>query len=192
MRRLIVFLSGRLKRFARNDRAVAAVEFALVLPIMLTLYLGAVEVSAAISVDKRVAAVAGSLGDLVARKDSTISSTNIDDYFAAVRATMAPYSSDNVQQIVSCVSISSTGVAKIGWSVADNGATRHTVGSLYTLTSDFKDLALDGYVIVAEAQLAYKPMFGYVVDTTFNLYHKYYFLPRFGEDIALDGKTCRQ
>ena len=38
-------LRDRLTRLAGDERGVSAVEFALLLPVMLTLYLGGVEVS---------------------------------------------------------------------------------------------------------------------------------------------------
>jgi Flp pilus assembly protein TadG len=177
---------GPIRSFWRNTHAVAAVEFAGILPLMLTLYVGSVELVSAISVDKRVATVSGSLGDLVARTKTDISSSTIDDYFLAAKSTMAPYDSATVQQIVTCVHVKADGTAKVGWSVADNGATAHIRDSVYSLPADLKNLALDSYVIVSEAQMSYAPLFGLFFNTAFNLYHEYYFLPRFGEEIKLD------
>ena len=44
----------RLRRLASDQRGVSAVEFAMLLPLMLTLYLGGVEVSQGISIDRKV------------------------------------------------------------------------------------------------------------------------------------------
>ena len=41
-------------RFARDQRGVSAVEFALVAPLMITLYLGCVEISQGVGVDRKV------------------------------------------------------------------------------------------------------------------------------------------
>lgn len=176
-------------RFRHGSDAVAAVEFALILPVMLTLYVGSVELSSAISVDQRVATVSGSLGDLVARTDGTIFKSDVDDYFLAASATMAPYDDTNVQQIVTCVKLDADGNGKVKWSVAANGATKHGVNSDYTVPDELKSLAADGYVIVSEASMSYAPMFGYFFDTNFELYHEYFFLPRFGEEIVYDATS---
>ncbi len=176
-------------RFAANTQAVAAVEFAMILPVMLSLYIGSVEVSSAISVDKRVATVSGSLGDLVARADGSIAKSTIEDYFLAASATMAPYDGSNVQQIVTCVKVNSDGTTSVQWSVADNGATSHPDNSPYALPTDLANLALNGYVIVSEAKMSYAPLFGYFFNSSFNLYHEFYFLPRFGEAITYDPYT---
>lgn len=178
------------RRFARNTQAAAAVEFALILPILLTLYVGSVELSSAITVDKRVATVSGSLGDLVARSDDTIALSTLNDYFLAAAATMAPYSPADVRQIVSSVRVRSDGATRVMWSVGYNGATDHTDGASYDLPDDLKKLVTSnytttGYVIVAEAQLGFTPLFGYFFKDAFSLYHEFFFLPRFGDGISL-------
>ena len=56
-----------IRRLLRDKRGVSAVEFAMLLPLMVTLYLGGVEVSQAVAIDRKVTLVARSLGDLVAQ-----------------------------------------------------------------------------------------------------------------------------
>jgi Flp pilus assembly protein TadG len=56
-----------MRRLLRDKRGISAVEFAMLLPLMVTLYLGGVEVSQAVAVDRKVTLVARSLGDLVAQ-----------------------------------------------------------------------------------------------------------------------------
>ena len=59
-------LSGSLtSRFAADRSGVSAIEFAFILPLMLALYLGGIELGDAYSVKRKVTRVTSSLSDLV-------------------------------------------------------------------------------------------------------------------------------
>lgn len=60
-----------LARFLRDRRGVAATEFALIIPVMLVLYIGTVEVTEAVYTDRRVTLVARVAGDLIGRDPMT-------------------------------------------------------------------------------------------------------------------------
>jgi hypothetical protein len=60
---------GLLRRFRKDNRAVAATEFALLLPVMLTMYIGTVEITEAYYVDRRVTLLTRVAGDLIARPE---------------------------------------------------------------------------------------------------------------------------
>jgi Flp pilus assembly protein TadG len=51
-------------RLRRDRRGLAAVEFALVVPLMLVLFFGALEFSSGVAVDRKVTLVARTLSDL--------------------------------------------------------------------------------------------------------------------------------
>lgn len=181
----LLALAREIFRLARAREAVAAVEFALILPVMITLYLGSVELSSAITADNRVATVAGSVGDLVARSHQSISSGELNDYFAASANIMTPYSSAALKQVVSCLYVSKSGAVSIKWSQGYNGGTARTVNATYPLPAELIAMSKGKYVIVAEAQLAYNPIMGYVFNKPFQLYHEDFHLPRFGNFIEL-------
>src|SRR5690606_8831953 len=71
------------RRFLRDRQAVAAVEFALILPLLLTLYFGTVEAASLYSVDRRVATVASTMADLISRERGCISTEKLNSYFNA-------------------------------------------------------------------------------------------------------------
>ncbi len=102
---------GRARDFAvrwrKDKKGIAAVEFAFVVPIMMVMFIGAVELSQAITVDRRVTQVASSTADLVARKETSISNNEITDILRIGGFIMAPYSQSPLQVVMRNVSSSS-------------------------------------------------------------------------------------
>ncbi|OYX04897.1 MAG: hypothetical protein B7Z15_17290 [Rhizobiales bacterium 32-66-8] len=79
------------RRLRAAEAGVAAVEFALILPIMLLVYIGTVEASVLISMDRKIQSVSGAVGDLVARSRGEITSTLLNDYVKVAGGIMTPY-----------------------------------------------------------------------------------------------------
>ena len=189
-----VTLRRWLRRFRTAEHGVAAVEFALILPIMLMLYIGMVEGSTLISMDRKVQTVSGSVGDLVARSNGTIKGNTLNDYVKVAAGIMTPFSDDDLEQVVSQVHVDADGKATIDWSrryvgqvLQSSGA--HAAGSVYALPSEVVDI-LRGqgqqYVIVTECSADYVPLYGFAFDKAVNLYRENFFMPRFGERIVLN------
>ena len=183
-----------LRRFVAERAGVAAVEFALVVPIMLVVYLGTTEASALITMDRKVQSVAGAVGDLVARENGTISSVTLQDYFQASSGIMSPYTTTDIKQIVTSVQVKADGTTTVAWSreylngVMSVGTT-HLKDKPYSRAGDMAsmaDIAKGSYVIVSEASYSYKPLFGLVFDQAVNLYRESFYVPRFGEPIVLN------
>lgn len=177
--------ASRVKRFVRATEAVAVVEFALILPFMLVVYIGSEETSMVVSLDRRVSNVAGSLGDLVSRADATITTAELDDFFGAASLVLSPYDATTLKQVVTCVHLFSNNTTSIAWSQGFNGAVAHTVGAPYTLPSELTSIVGDTYVIISEAQISYLPLGGEIIKNPITLYKEYYYLPRFGALINL-------
>lgn len=187
---------GALRRLARSisqfraaQTGVAAVEFALILPIMLLVYVGMVEASALISVDRKVQSVSGAVGDLVARSEEQITGAELLDYVRAARGIMTPYPTDDLVQIVTQVYVDEDGVTSVDWSrryldgvLQASGA--HQQGDEYPrLPDDIITLAREEYVIVAESSILYRPLYGIVFDQAIDLYRENFYLPRFDDRI---------
>jgi Flp pilus assembly protein TadG len=80
-----------LDRFHRDNKGLAAVEFALLLPVMITLFFGVVEVSKLLNARAAVVNVASVTADLVAQK-STLTGSDISNVFGAAAAILYPNS----------------------------------------------------------------------------------------------------
>src|SRR5262245_25125894 len=103
------------RRLLRDKRGVSAVEFAMLLPLMVTLYLGGVEVSQAVAIDRKVTLISRSLGDLVAQA-TTVTNNDMTNILNATAAIIVPYQDSKLKIVVSSVAIDAAGVAKVAWS----------------------------------------------------------------------------
>ena len=184
------FISRCWKRLARAETGTAAVEFALILPIMLAVYLGTIEASTLITMDRKVQLVAGAVGDLVARAETTISASDMQDYFRAASGIMTPYASEDVLQVVTVVQVNDDGTTEVKWSrqYQDgdySASTPHAVGDPFTLPHEIIDVARGETVVAAEASYAYRPLMGLIIKTPVNLYRSNFFLPRFKRMVSI-------
>jgi Flp pilus assembly pilin Flp len=84
-------------KFSCNREGVAAIEFAMILPIMVMMFIGAVEMSQAVTVDRRVSQMASSTADLVARADKNITCSELHDILNASSWIMKPYKPNGVK-----------------------------------------------------------------------------------------------
>jgi Flp pilus assembly protein TadG len=173
-------ISRLAKRFIDDKRGMSAVEFALVLPLMMTLYLGSTEVSQAISANRKVTLVSRTVADLSSQV-STISNASMTDLLNASSAIVSPFSSANLKVTVSCVAIDSTGRATIAWSETLDGTTRstntvHTAGSSVTLPNALN--VANTALLWSEAQYIYRPAIGYVITGPLTLKDQMYMRPR--------------
>ncbi len=176
----------RLRRFHAAREAVAAVEFELIFPFMLLLYMGSIEISDLIAVDRRVTIVSGTIGDLVARTDGQLEGDDLQDYFNAAEAIIRPYSDNPLTQVVTSVYVDEDGEATVEWSRAFNGGTPHDEDDVLELPAEITTIANNNYVIVSEAGYAYVPILGTVLKQTVNLHRTNFFMPRFGDAITVD------
>jgi Flp pilus assembly protein TadG len=175
-------LTRPLIRLGRDRRAVSAVEFALILPLMLAIYLGGNELSHALTIARKVTHVTSSLGDLVtqSKKITNVDMTNILNAAASV---MTPYPSGTLLKIkVSGIAIDANSVAKVAWSDALND-TPLTVNAVVTnLPAAVKTPST--FIVTAEVHYSYTPVIGYVMTGTFDLKDQFYLRPRLSDTIT--------
>jgi Flp pilus assembly protein TadG len=170
-------LDRRVRRnFISDQRGMSAVEFALILPIMVLVYLGGFQLTQALSVNRLVALTASTVTNVVSQYTTISASQQMPDILNASVQVLSPWSSSNATVVVSGISISSSGVATVAWSKALPAGSARTVGAIVTLPA-----ALDtpgGFVVFGETTYAYTPMLDYIHMGTINLYSFDYMLPR--------------
>ena len=172
-----------LRRFQSDKRGVSAVEFAMLLPLMITLYIGGVEVSSAIAVDRKVTLVARSVGDLVAQSTS-VNATDMTNILNAASSVVQPYSGSLIKVTVSRVDVDANSVAKVVWSKTKNGTARQA-NDVVTLPAALN--TANTSLIWAESQYAYTPAMGYVITGTMQLKDQIYMRPRLSDTVACNA-----
>ena len=164
-------------RIGRDERGVAAVEFALIVPVMILLWLGGVEVTSALSVDRRVHALASSIGDLASRSKS-LTYAEVDDIFQIAPGAMFPYSTDGIGLRVTAINVDSAGAAKVAWSRAKGTYSALPIAaSAQAMVPDALRVA-DTQVIMSETSYGYRPTLGYVITGTLPLTDRMFYTPR--------------
>jgi Flp pilus assembly protein TadG len=102
----------QLARFRRDRNGVAATEFALILPVMLVMYVGAVEITDAVYVDRRVTLTTRVVGDLIAR--DTLNDPPLSEFASKASAglnAMVPANASNMTIEMTFYAVDKGGVA---------------------------------------------------------------------------------
>lgn len=172
---------ARLRRFGAEQRGVAAVEFAVILPFLLLLFMGSIEASSLITVDRRVNVISGTVGDLVARTNGTLSNTKMTDYFLASQNIIFPYVTTGLKQVVTLVAVDASGNTTVSWSCAHNGGTKRTA---YDLPEKMNELARGGWVVASDTEYSYTPVLGLVFTNAITLHRRSFYLPRYEASIG--------
>jgi Flp pilus assembly protein TadG len=167
---------GLVRRYRTDTQGVAAIEFAMIVPIMAVMFIGAVELSQAITVDRRVSQVSSSTADLVARAEKQISQTEISDIMRVGGYIVSPYSQSPLRIVIRNITSSPTNatVTKQSWSCTYEGTgsggapvqtcacdnTAHNIPANLVTTNDS--------VVISEVTYAYKPLiFDYFLKKSF-------------------------
>ncbi len=176
-RRLRPPLRARLAAFGGEERGVAALEFAMLLPLMIALLLGCAELSQAIAIDRKLSITTRVISDLVAQVQE-VKDSDMSNILAAASAVAAPYPTANLSLKISSVKIDGNKRATIAWSEGLN-TTPHVKGDVVTVPSGL--LIANTSVIWAEATYNYTPMIGYVITGTLPLHDQIYMRPRLSD-----------
>jgi Flp pilus assembly protein TadG len=81
----------------RDQSGMAALEVAFIMPFLLFLYFGLVDLTAMISLNRKVTYAASVVGDLVTQNETTVTAASIDDYFMAAALVMKPTPLTNIR-----------------------------------------------------------------------------------------------
>lgn len=139
---------------------MAAVEFALLVPLMLVLFILTLEFAQAIDTSRKLSRMTVQIGDLITQQPD-ISPAELQSIVRIAEATMQPYNRSIPAVRVTGIDIS-TGAApqpKVAWSRCYYDCAALPAASKGTTVALDNDLKIAGmYLIRVESRLAYRPI----------------------------------
>lgn len=153
--------TGLLGGILRDRRGVAAVEFAIIAPLLLCMYFVTMEVAQGIETNKKVGRVGSMVGDLVAQQPA-ISAAEIDAIMRIGESILQPYNRSDAVITVTAIQMNGDEppTATVAWSRKLSDGT-FSEGLAEGQTVSFVPATLrtpNTFLIRTEAELAYEPV----------------------------------
>ena len=169
-------------RLLADSSGIAATEFAVIVPVMLMMFFGTVELSSGVAVDRKVTLISRTLSDLTSQAAPTtagvwyapVNDAYLQNVFTASIAILTPYVPTPATMQLSEIYVDLNGVATIKWSKAatiGSGATQATLANSTRVAGDIVTgvvpsqlLVHQTYLIFSEVSYLYTPLgIGYVM-----------------------------
>jgi Flp pilus assembly protein TadG len=165
----------------RDCGGVAATEFAVIVPMMLVMFFGTVELSSGVAVDRKITLVARALSDLTSQSlpsaplspSAVVADSDLQRIFTASIKILTPYVATPTKPTLSEIYVDSSLTARIQWSKAATIASGATQATLTTSSRSAGDvvtsivpaalLVKQTYLILSEVSYLYTPAVGYVM-----------------------------
>jgi Flp pilus assembly protein TadG len=174
------FLGGRMRAFGAATSGVAAVEFAMILPVLLTMYLGMVEVTKGVTTNRKVTLLSRTVADLTAQA-AELSDTARNNIFDASSYVLQPGDPAGAKMLMVSVYVDSTGKAAICWAEQRGGMTIPTDVAALNLPSGL--LIKSTSLIVGKAELPYNPA-AKLINASYTLTETSYMRPRISTQVV--------
>lgn len=180
------------RAFLKSRRGVAAIEFAMITPLLLVFYFFVMELGQGIETSKKISRVGSMVADLVSQQGRYVETGDLDPIMSIGEAILQPYNRSRADIVITGIEIDKDAKAKVKWSrkmeagAFGRGAAE---GDAATVPDDLK--IPETFLLRVTAKLGYSPI---VTDKTaaFGLLNAfddipmsetYYLRPRMSSDI---------
>jgi Flp pilus assembly protein TadG len=190
-------------RAAADRRGVAAIEFALVAPLLLCMYFVTMEVSQAVETNKKVSRIASMVADLVTQQSAT-TPAELDAIMKIGQSLLTPYYRSKPTITITAIEITSLPASKVKvfWSrkLDNDVAGPNPLLPNGTITTVPATLNVPGsFLVRVDSELEYKPVVTWAASSKptlgltaafdkLSMKERYYLRPRMSPQI--DCKDC--
>lgn len=141
------------RRLIRERKGAGAIEFAILFPVLVMLYIGAFEITIGLSVSKRATRAAGSIADLVTQQQSVTKST-LAEMRSVATAIFVPYNSTSLTLKITGITVDASANAKVLWSWAQDGSVPYAKNTAVSdVPSDMK--TANSFLVRSELSIPY-------------------------------------
>jgi len=130
-------LLTNISRFRKERSGVGAVEFALIAPVLILVYVGSLEISVAMAVNKKISRASSSIADLVTQQ-TTVDKKYLKTMVDVAESVIAPFSINGLKVVVTGINVDSSSNATVVWSWNENNGQPYAVGSAITIPDQLK------------------------------------------------------
>jgi len=164
-----------IKNIRADQDGVSAIEFALIAPLMVTLFFGGIEISLLMQADRRVTTVASTIGDLASR-ETILSNSDVNDIFLASTLLLSPLDPTIAQVRLTSLVANEDGDVTVAWSDGCNLRGRVPGSSVDDLPEDI--IPANGAIIMAEISYNYESEIAFTIQNSRTLTDRFFLRPR--------------
>jgi Flp pilus assembly protein TadG len=171
-------LRGAARRFGSSEQGVSMLEFVLVFPIMILLFIALVEFGEAFSINRKISNAASTVSDLVSQ-ESSVTNVELQDIATIADELVKPYRTAPLTLRIISVEADAQNRTTVAWTYPAGGP---AVGSAYALPRPQMTEA-NSSLIVAQTSYDFTPSIGYFIGSI-TLNGVGYFRPRVTRVVA--------
>lgn len=197
---------SRTKSVLTQDRGVAAVEFALLAPVLLAILFGSVEVAQAVTIDRKVTQAASTIADLVAQS-AEMDCATLKTAIAVTREVFEPYDGEGTSASIHVASVSIVGgTPKVEWSQSVDNLGACQASGVLPVGTTISQMGTDASgnpadmvaplipdsshgVILGQVDLAYHSLGTSFFASGINMSERYFVHPRLNKKVCYSGVT---
>ncbi len=189
-------LITRIRSFVQDRRGAAAVEFVLIVPILIGMYFMLNETANGMRAARKTTMVARVMADLATRK-ADLTDADRNNIFAAASPIISPFSSAPQSYRLTSIRFDSNGNGYVHWSEVTGAG----LGSAYASCTPAQGVGAiavpaglkvaNTSVVLAEALMKYRPVIGWNITGEINLKDQLYMRPRTSDYVSRNGNTAR-
>ena len=172
----------------------AAIEFALIFPVMFALFMGSIEITNLLMANLKTTAATEAASDLLAQTRATANATTktgLDSYYVAAGMIMAPFPTTTsptfptagLKVAFANITFNGAGTPSVAWHYEKNGAARITTAGLDTVT--LRKLAgANDSVVMVQSTYVYNSPISFMLGTAYTFSDIAYNHPRYVPSVA--------